>query len=179
MLTLRSLSISSRRLGLGIAVAALVISAVAAPLSASAQVNILDNTDVVPMAKKENGPTQPQPDPGTPVDAMPRADVQVIPNGKTQFGRTTTYHFKIKNNGPANVPHVTGYKEAKTHAYEGDGQNVTDMGYFNFSLNSGQIKGFTITCVPQGGYYCDKGTMLVFLNGVKETNFSNDIATID
>ena len=179
MLTLRSLSTSSLRLGLGLAVAALVISAVAAPLTASAQVNVLDNTNIVPMAKNENGPTPLPPNPGTPLDARPRADVQVIANGKTQNGNTTTYHFKIKNNGPANVPHVTGYKEAKTHANVGDGQNITDFGYFNFSLNSGQVKNFTITCVPQNNYYCDKGTMLVFLNGVQETNFANDIATID
>jgi hypothetical protein len=180
MFTLRSLSISSRRLGLGIAVAALAISTAAAPLSAFAQENLANGDyEMTQMAQKDNGPTQTPPNPNTPVTAMPKADLQVTANGKTQNGKTTTYHFKIKNNGPANAPQIKGYKEAQTHALIGDGVNVTANGYFDLSLNSGQEKSFTISCTPQTGYYCDKGIMLVFMNNMQDPNFSNDIATID
>jgi hypothetical protein len=180
MFTLRSLSISSRRLGLGIAVAALAISTAAAPLSAFAQENLSEgNYEITPMAQKDNGPTPTQPNPNTPVTAMPKADLQVTANGKTQNGKTTTYHFKVKNNGPANAPQINGWKEAQTHAVVGDGSNVTDNGYFFFGLTSGQEKTFTISCTPQIGYYCDKGIMNVFMNNMQDPNFTNNIAVID
>ena len=180
MFTLRSLSINSRRFGLGLAVAALAIRSVAAPLSASAQENVLDESyEITPMAQKDNGPTPPNPNPGTVVTSALKADLQVTPNGKTQAGKTTTYHFKIKNDGPANAPQINGWKEAQTHALVGDGVNVTDNGYFFFGLNAGQEKNFTINCTPQVGYYCDKGIMLAFMNNMQNPNSSNNMVTID
>jgi hypothetical protein len=181
MFTLRSLSLSSR-LGLGLAIAALAISTVAAPLSASAQENILldDSNGYAPMAQKENGATTtPQQPDKLPTLTIPmKADLQVTARGKTQEGATTKYHFVIKNNGPANAPQVVGYREAQTKALIGDGFALTDNTYFNFGLNAGQEKVVTVSCTPQAGYYCSQGSALVFMNNMADPDFSNDIAVI-
>jgi hypothetical protein len=153
---------------------------VAAPLSASAQENVLDESyEITPMAQKDNGPTPTQPNPGTVVTNALKADLQVTALRKSQVGKTTQYHFKIRNNGPANAPQITGYKEAQTRALVGDGANMTDNGYFSFGLNSGQEKNVTVSCTPQPGFYCSKGIVLVFMNNMQDPNFSNDMAVID
>ena len=180
MFSLRLLSLTSRRLGIGLAVAALAISTAAAPLSASAQENTIDtdtNYEIVPMAQKDNGPTTTPPGPNTPVTNVAKADLQVTARGKTQSGKTTLYHFNIRNNGPANAPQITGYKEAHTKALVGSGFALTDNTYFTFGLNAGQEKNVTVSCTPQVGFYCSQGTVLVFMTTMTDPNGSNDIAT--
>ena len=63
---------------------------------------------------------------------------------------TVYYHLVVKNNGPANAPQITAYKEAHTQALIGNGFSLTDIGYFNVSLTSGQSKAVTMICTSTG-----------------------------
>ena len=160
--SVKSFSTLSRRLGLGVAIAALSVTTLASPISAAAY-----DADAASLAQAGS----------TPIVIPMKADIQVTARGKTQVGTTTRYHFLVKNNGPANAPTVNAYKEAHTEALIGSGFQLVSNGYFTLSLAAGQEKAVTVDCTPQAGYYCSRSNMLV-LNNPYDPNDSNNLATI-
>jgi hypothetical protein len=155
----------TRRIGLGIAVTALAVTTLLAPIGASAQEA---EYETITLAQNEQPPIK------IPVTA----DLQVTARGKETKNGTTYYYFVVKNLGPANAPQITAYKEAHTKALIGNGFQLVDDGYFNMSLASGQSQPVTVKCTPPAGHYCERGNALVFMNNMADPNFSNDVATI-
>jgi hypothetical protein len=162
------LAAQSRRLGLGIAVAALTLTSLAAPISAFAA-----------QTGDASGPMAPvKPTIHAPVTIDVRADLEVTARGKEVKNGTTYYHFLIKNLGPAPASQIIGYKEAHTYALVGNGFQLVDNGYFNLSLASGESKAITVTCTPPAGMYCERGNALAYMNNNADPNFDNNVATI-
>ena len=156
MFTLAQISARSRRLGLGIAIAALTITTLASPMSALA------------------APSGPGDAPAAPALM---SDLQVIAKGKTQIGRMTKFNFVIRNNGPAGIVNLNAYKEAHLKQVGGPGFDLVDDGYFTMSLASGQEKPVTVTCVAGAGWKCKQATVLT-LNNPTDPNNANNIQTI-
>ena len=156
MFSLTRFAIPSRRLGLGIAVAALAISAVATPMSAFAA----------------QTPPGEMPIPG------PKSDIQVIVRGKETNGTTTKFHFLLKNNGPSNLATVNYYKEGhKLQVAGGSGFALVDNGYLQMSLASGQSKPVTVTCTAPVNWKCTQATVIA-MNNPTDPNGGNNIQTI-
>jgi hypothetical protein len=164
MFALHQLTASSRRLGLGIAVAALAITSIVSPLAAHA----------APGGPIETPPPVENPAPAT---APKNADVKVIARGKTLHGHTTKYHFVVRNMGPTSSGAFQAYKEA----WMTNAGNVilTDNGYFPMaSLASGQEQQITVSCNPLPGFTCSKAIALVLVNNTIDPNQFNNMATI-
>jgi hypothetical protein len=160
------LAAQTRRIGLGIAVAALAVTALFTPIGASAQEA---EYETVTLAQKEQ--------PGIVIPVT--ADLEVVARGKTTKDGTTYYNFLIRNNGPAAASNISAYKEAHAKALIGPGFQLVDNGYLPpLTLASGQSKVVTVKCTPPTGFYCAQGTALVFMNNTADPNHSNDIATI-
>ena len=165
MFNVEYMSVRIRRLGLGVAVAALALTTVISPVAAAEK-------------STETGPITPKPDSDTSLTIPVKADIQVLARGKATKGNTTYYHFLIKNNGPANAPMINGYKEGHTLETGGDGFEMVDTGYFYFGLNAGQSKAVTVKCTPPAGYYCDHGSVMAFLNNANDPDNTNNHVTI-
>src|SRR5688572_19454522 len=105
MFALKQVSTRIRRLGLGIAIAALTLATVASPMSAFAA---------------PSGPGD------TPAAPSSTSDLQVIAKGKTQIGRMTKFNFVIRNNGPAGIVNFNAYKEAHLKQVGGPGFDLVD-----------------------------------------------------
>jgi hypothetical protein len=164
MFTIHQLSLHSRKLGLGIAVAAFAITSIVSPLAAHA-------------ATGQPGDTPPIENPGSLGVPPKKADLRIVARGKTQHGATTRYHFVIRNLGPDASGAFTAYKEAWL-TKPGD-VKLTDNGYFSMaSLASGQQTMITITCNPIPGYNCTKGIALTLNNGT-DPNLDNNMAVIE
>ncbi len=162
------ISVRIRRLGFGVAVAALALTTAISPMAASA-------------AEKspETGPITPRPGGDTPLTIPQKADLQVTARGKTIKGATTYYHFLVKNNGPANAPQVIGYKEAHTFEIGGDGFALVDNGYFYFGLAAGQSKAVTVSCTPQPGFKCTQGSATAYMNTMPDPDNTNNHAVLN
>jgi hypothetical protein len=166
MFATQHIAARTRRIGLGIAVAALAVTTLLSPIGAAAQEV---EYEIVPLAQQEQ----------TPIKIPVTADLEVVARGKTTKDGTTYYNFLIRNNGPAAASNISAYKEAHTKALIGPGFQLVDNGYLPpLSLASGQSKVVTVKCTPPAGFYCAQGTALVFMNNMADPNFSNDIATI-
>ena len=136
MFNLGFTSVQIRRLGLGVAVAALALTTLISPASA------VENTP-------GTGPATPKPEGDTSLIVPKKADIQVTARGKTTQGGTTYYYFMIKNNGPANATNITAYKEAHTYQIGGPGFALVDNGYFSLSLAAGQSTGVKVACTQR------------------------------
>jgi hypothetical protein len=152
MFTLTQISARSRRLGLGIAIAALTLATAASPMSAFAAQSGPDDMLLAP---------------------APTSDLQVIAKGKTQIGRMTQFHFVIRNNGPAGLANFNAYKEAQLQQVGGPGFDLVDDGYFTMSLASGQEKPVTVTCVAGAGWKCKQASALTLSNPTDPNNANN------
>jgi hypothetical protein len=148
----------SRRLGLGIAVAALTLATFASPMSAFA-------------APVDPG-HDPHPAPG-------KSDLQVIARSQVTVGSTTKYNFLIKNNGPVAAVNFNAYKEAQQlQMPAGPGFALVDNGYFQASLAAGQSMVVTVTCTPPAGWKCTQATVMT-LNNPTDPNGGNNMAVIN
>jgi hypothetical protein len=162
-----------RRIGLGLAIAALSVTSFAPPLSASA--HELSRESVV-MALGQQGDMPPIPAPNTPLGVATKADIRVVARGKTQVGKTTKYTFVIRNLGPNASGNFNAYKEAQLQS--ASDFMLTDNGYFPLSLASGQEKIVTVSCTPPVGFSCTQATVLSVNNGTDPDN-NNNIATLN
>jgi hypothetical protein len=171
MIALRCLSAPSRRIGIGLAVAALAMTSFAAPLSAFAH-EAAQATTVMAIGQPGDTPPPTQ----TPATAPKKADIKVVARGKTQTGNTTKYHFVIRNLGPSASGNFNAYKEAQLN--NGSDYQMTDNMYFPLNLASGQEKMVTVTCVAPAGYTCTTGIALSVNNGTDPDN-SNNIAVLN
>ena len=166
MFTMSDLSLRSRRLGLGIAVAALALTSYAAPITVSAHEDTSEN---VRMSLSEDVNFSPP----------PQADLQVLAHGKRTEGGVTKYFFVIKNHGPSTAAPINAYKEAQAKALIGNGFQLQDNGYFVVpSLASGASKVIVVSCTPPVGFVCKQATTLT-LNNSYDPNNANNIATIN
>ena len=165
MFNVRYIPTQFRRLGLGVAVAALALTSVISPVAAAEK-------------SPETGPTMPKPDGGASIAIPQKSDLQVTARGKEQKGTTTYYYFMIKNLGPAAASNIHAYKEAHTHAIIGNGAALVGQQSWTLNLASGQSVPVTVTCTPQTGHYCHHANALVWLDTNADPNFSNDVATI-
>jgi hypothetical protein len=172
MFPTQQIAVQTRRIGLGIAVAALAVTALVAPMSASAQEEQYET--IVMGQKAETGVQKLDPDIKIPVTS----DISVTGRGKTTQGNTTTYHFLVKNNGPADAPKINLYREAQVQQVNGNGWSLVSNGYTYLNLKSGESKAVTVVCTPQAGYSCIQGTAIVTLDTFADSNFSNDVAVI-
>lgn len=159
------LSVQIRRVGLGVAVAALALTTVISPVAAAEK-------------STETGPSVPKPDGDTSLTIPVKADIQVLARGKEIKNGSTYYYFVIKNLGPAPASNIHAYKEAHTHAIIGNGAALVGQQSWTLNLASGQSQPVTVTCTPQTGHYCHHANALVWLEPNIDPNFSNDVATI-
>ena len=171
MFTVEQVSSRIRRISIGFAVAALSVTSFVAPLSASAH-EISHATTVMAIGQ---GDTPPQPQ--TPATAPKKADVKVVARGKTQVGRTTQYHFVIRNIGPTASGNFNAYKEGRMA--NGSDYQLTDNGYFAMSLASGQEKPVTVVCAPPAGYSCVGAAALAIVSDTIDPDLSNNSALLN
>jgi hypothetical protein len=164
----------TRRIGLGIAVAALAVTTMLAPIGASAQEQ-QQEYETVTLAQKDQPSTQPsQP----PIKIPITSDISVIGRGKTTNGNTTTYHFLVKNLGPANAPKINLYRDAQIQQVNGPGWNIVGAGYTYLDLKAGESQAVSLDCTPPAGYTCIQGQASVTLDTFADTNFRNDVIVI-
>jgi hypothetical protein len=162
----------TRRIGLGIAVAALAVTTLISPIGASAQEQ---EYETIVMGQKEQPGTQPsQP----PIKIPVLSDIEITGRGKTVEGNTTRYHFLVRNLGPANAPKVNVFKQANIQEANGSGWNHVGASYLHLDLKAGEAQPVTLECTPPAGYYCAEGIGQVTLDTFADTNFSNDLALI-
>jgi hypothetical protein len=169
MFTFSDLSARSRRLGIGVAVAALALASYAAPMTVSAHEGYLDTGESLRMSRSEDVNWSPP----------PQADLKVTARGKRTEGGVTKFFFVISNNGPANAAPINAYKEAQAKPMLGSGLMLLDDGYFVIpSLAPGASKSITVSCAPPAGFVCKQATTLT-LNNSYDPNGANNIATIN
>jgi hypothetical protein len=164
MFALQHLTATSRRLGLGIALAALALTTIAPPSTVAAQATTID---AIWVAQTESFN-----------DLVPAtSDLEVTKQGKTKQGTTTSYHFRIKNLGPSAASTIHAHKQVYVEALIGNGSAIQDQLGWTLSLAPGQSQDVTVTCTPPNGYYCSNATTLVWLSSNADPNHNNDVAT--
>ena len=172
MFNLNQLTISSRRIGLGIAVAALTVTSLLTPLSASAHQNMVETVQKAPGGPIENPP------PGDPYPSPFQADLKVVGRGKVQVGNTTQYSFAVTNLGPAAANNFNVFKEAHLKTIVGNSYLVQSGGTSTMSLASGQTKSVIVTCAPPAGYQCTHANVVAWQTSGNDPDTNNNLGTI-
>jgi len=158
MFAFEQIASQSRRLVLGLAVAALAVTTLIAP-AGTAQAANLDPTLVM------SGPT---------------ADLQAIAVGKHFTNGMWEYLFLIKNNGPAYANNVVIYKEAQLVNLNAGALIFQDNGYLSANIPAGGTYSVYVHCKPSNTFTCFQADVLAKIGqgGPTDPNLNNDTAAI-
>ena len=151
-----------RKAGLALAAAAILATTFATAIPASA------------------APQQPIPGGGV-YKGGTTADLQVRFVTSTTVGNTTKFKFVIQNNGPADAPQFTVYREARAKSMFGSGTETLDSGYLIWGLNSGEAKELIVTCTPKhAGMKCTEATAMAYFQVASPTDpdFNNNVVNV-